>query len=379
MIRNRSPGSHSRRSIRPRSRTVVPALRSRAAHRSRAGARPCRPTSRRTRPRTPAPGTRQGPRSRCRASARGRRRSRCARAPRDRGAGEARSLDLFEDALGDRAELCVERRRVPRAEVVGCVSGEELLENIVDHGAARERVELDDRLGLVERLHAQEPLEEEAVGARRVRLEHGRAEGRRLVEPGADRRDRVRVLEDAVERGELARGPACAPVLVGSPATGASSWSSAVPSAWSSSSMRCRAPARSARGPDPRHRVSRRAGIGRSLARGCRSRWRRAAVRPGRTQPRGRTTTAAAAVRRPRRRGGSRGGGARAPRCGERELQRLLVRPAGAPGERQAGRGVERVALVVEQERVLARAAAGTSARSGRARRRRGSAGGGAG
>ena len=217
MIRNRLPGSHSMRSIRPRSRTVVPAaaissgssvesggsslpahVPPNATSNSRCGNVPGSAisfSSHRARSSTISVRSRFhviGAPARPAASTSSRTRSAIARSC-------AWSVGAFA-----------------RAEVVGCVSGEELLENVVDHVASGERVELDDRLGLVEWPRAQEPVEEEAVGARRVRLEHGRAEGRRLVEPSADRRDRVRVLEYPVECGELACGPPCAPVLVGS-------------------------------------------------------------------------------------------------------------------------------------------------------------------
>ena len=57
--------------------------------------------------------------------------------PRDRRAREPCGFGLSEDAIRDLAELRLERVRTAGPEVVWCVKAQELLEDVVNHDAAR--------------------------------------------------------------------------------------------------------------------------------------------------------------------------------------------------------------------------------------------------
>ena len=70
------------------------------------------------------------------------------------------------------------------------------------------------RLGLVQRLHAQDVAQQVAERAGRVRLEAGRREHAALREHARGRLDRLPAHEQAVERRQLAVAPARAAQLV---------------------------------------------------------------------------------------------------------------------------------------------------------------------
>ena len=135
--------------------------------------------------------------------------------PEHRRTAQAARGDVLELLVGDLSQAALELLARLAQQVFRSVLAEEALEDRVDRLASCERVELDNLLGVLDRLHSQEPLQEEAVGAGRVGLEDGRAERGARGEPRCDRFDRFGVGEDAVERSQPALAPARASQCVG--------------------------------------------------------------------------------------------------------------------------------------------------------------------
>jgi hypothetical protein len=136
--------------------------------------------------------------------------------PEHRRAAETARGDGVELRVGDLSQAALKILTGLAEKVLWRVLAEEALEDLVDRRPARERVEFDDLLGVLDRLYPEKPFHEEAIGARCVCLEDARAERRACREPGPDRVDRFHVGQGAVEGCQRSLSPACAAERVGS-------------------------------------------------------------------------------------------------------------------------------------------------------------------
>ena len=128
--------------------------------------------------------------------------------PEHRRTAEATPGDVVELAVGDLAQASLQLVPGLPEQVVRRVLPQEALEDRMDSRAAGERAELDDLFGIFNRLDAEQPVEEEAVGALCVVLEDARAERSALGEPCLERRNRLVVGERAIKGSERSLSPA---------------------------------------------------------------------------------------------------------------------------------------------------------------------------